>query len=147
MCSSLYQNSAPCNKHMDNYEYLSMFMSEEEKMYEDRYCSFIDNIVYGAYDDQGEILLKREQFDFEDWRNPDQYRKLKLPVGQAIGLAVSIILCVTLLAAAVYTKRSLTRQSTPWKPTRSMDPNSLSRQNSGIVMGRSRSGPGSAPLI
>eukprot|EP00339_Tiarina_fusa_P008975 CAMPEP_0117014900 /NCGR_PEP_ID=MMETSP0472-20121206/12002_1 /TAXON_ID=693140 ORGANISM="Tiarina fusus, Strain LIS" /NCGR_SAMPLE_ID=MMETSP0472 /ASSEMBLY_ACC=CAM_ASM_000603 /LENGTH=797 /DNA_ID=CAMNT_0004718575 /DNA_START=76 /DNA_END=2469 /DNA_ORIENTATION=+ len=147
MCSSLYQNSAPCNKHMEDYEFLAMFMTEEEKLYEERYCTFIENIVFGAYDEQGEILLKREQFDFEDWRNPDQYRKLRLPASQAIGLAVSIILCVTLLAAAVFTKRSITRQSTPWKPKRSLDPSSLSRQNSGIVMGRSRSGPGSAPLI
>ena len=147
MCMALYQNSAPCSRHMDNYEYLELGMSQEQIEYEKRYCNFIDNIVYGAYDEQGDILLKPEQFDFSDWRNPDQYRKLKMPPRQAAGVAVSVIFFVTMLAAAVYTKRSLTRQSTPWTPKRTLDPNSLSRQNSGIVMGRSRSGPGSAPLI
>jgi hypothetical protein len=148
MCSSLYQNSAQCNQHLTNYDKISRGMTQQEMDMETRYCSFIDNIVYGAYDEQGEILLKRETFDFSDWRNADQYRKLQMPASQAIGLAFSILLVVTLFASAVSTHRSLRRQSTPWSPKHgSMDPNALSRQNSGIVMGRSRSGPGSAPLI
>ena len=93
-------------------------------------------------------MLKRESFEIEDWRNPEQYKKLKIPAGQAIGLALSVLLVVVLLATAIFTHRSLKRQSTPWRPKQgSLDPNDLSRQNSGIVMGRSRSGPGAAPLI
>jgi len=45
----------------------------------------------------------------------------------------------------------LARKNIPWLPTGKdideEDPTELSRQHSGIVMGRSRSGPGTAPLI
>jgi hypothetical protein len=130
---------------MNNFASISQYMSQYELDQESRYCAFIENIVYGAYDESGEIQLKPEQFDFNDWQNPQQYKKLKMPVDQALGLAASIILCVALLAAAAVTNRQLTRDSTPWKPSR--QDIALARQNSGIVMGRSRSGPGAAPLI
>lgn len=144
MCSALYSGSAQCNMNMNNFEQISRYMSQYEMDQEARYCAFIENILYGAYDESGEILLSPEQFDFADWRNPHQYKKLRMSVGQAVGLSLSIILCVALLAAAAVTNRQLTRQSTPWKPKRD---SVLARQNSGIVMGRSRSGPGAAPLI
>lgn len=145
MCSALYTGSAQCNMNMNNFEQISRYMSQYELDQESRYCSFIENIIYGAYDESGEIQLKPEQFDFADWQNPRQYKKLRMPVGQAVGLAMSIVLCVALLAAAAVTNRALTRPSTPWKPSR--EDVALARQNSGIVMGRSRSGPGAAPLI
>jgi hypothetical protein len=130
---------------MSNFESISRYMSQYELDQEARYCAFIENIVYGAYDESGEILLKPEQFDFADWQNPQQYKKLKMPVSQALGLATSIVLCIALLATAAVSNRALTRGSTPWKPSR--QDVALARQNSGIVMGRSRSGPGAAPLI
>ncbi len=144
MCSALYSGSAQCNMNMNNFEQISRYMSQYEMDQESRYCAFIENIIYGSFDESGEIMLKPEQFDFADWRNPHQYKKLRMSVAQAVGLSMSIILCVALLATAAVTNRALTRQSTPWKPKRD---SSLSRQNSGIVMGRSRSGPGAAPLI
>jgi len=144
MCSALYSGSAQCNMNMNNFEQISRYMSQYEIDQEARYCAFIENIISGVFDESGEIMLKPEQFDFADWRNPHQYKKLRMSVGQAVGLSFSIILCVALLAAAAVTNRALTRQSTPWKPKREL---SLSRQNSGILMGRSRSGPGAAPLI
>jgi hypothetical protein len=148
MCSALYYGAAQCNQHMSNYEAMSVYMTEAELALETRYCSFIDNIIYGAYDEQGEVVLKREEFDFSDWKNPQQYKKLKMPASQAIGLALSILAVVALSATAIFTRRSLNRQSTPWRPKRgAMGSSSLSRQNSGIGMARSRSGPGAAPLI
>ena len=145
MCSALYSGSAQCNMNMNNFATISRYMSQYELDLEARYCAFIENIVYGAYDESGEILLHPESFDFNDWRNPKQYKKLRMAPIQAIGLSLSIILCVALFAAAAVTNRSLTRSSSPWKPQRSDV--SVSRQNSGIVLGRSRSGPGTAPLI
>ena len=145
MCSALLEMSAQCNMHLENYDQMSRVMSQWEVDNEERNCAFIENIVYGAYDESGDILLQPEQFDFKDWRNAEQYKKLKIPASQAVGLALSIIAVVAFIATAVVTQRALTRQSTPWKPKQ--DPNDLSRQNSGIVMGRSRSGPGAAPLI
>jgi hypothetical protein len=153
MCAALWDRSAQCNMHIESYSKMSQYMDTLDLEYEQRYCNFIDNIVYGAYDEQGEILLKPETFDLSDWRNPEQYKKIRMPAGQAVGLAISVILVVSLSALAFFTQRSLRRQSTPWRPKRvstdsEIAPSGLMRQGSGIVTGRSRSsGPAGAPLI
>ena len=118
MCAALFERSAQCNIHMNNYGTMSNYMDKIDLAFEQRYCAFIDNIVYGTYDEMGEIKLKADTFDFNDWRNPDQYKKLKMPAGQAIGLALSILLVVALSALAFITQRSLTRKGTPWRPRR-----------------------------
>jgi len=118
MCAALFERSAQCNIHMNNYDVMSKYMDDLDIAFEQRYCAFIDNIVYGTYDEMGEIKLKAETFDFNDWRNPEQYKKMKMPAGQAIGLALSILLVVALSALAFITQRSLTRRGTPWRPRR-----------------------------
>lgn len=150
MCAALFERSAQCNIHMQNYDMMSRYMEDLDSEFEKRYCGFIDNIVYDSYDESGEIKLRADNFDLSDWRNPKQYKKLKMPAGQAIGLALSILLVIALAALAFVTQRSLTRGSTPWKPKRpsNMEPSSMNRQDSGIVMGRSCSGgPVTPPLI
>ena len=150
MCAALFDRSAQCNVHMDNYATMSKYLDALDLEYEQRYCNFIDNIVYGAYDESGEVLLKPETFDLADWRNPAQYKKIKMPAGQAVGLAISVILVIALAALAFFTQRSLTRQSTPWRPKRlavDTESSGVIRQSSGIVLGRSRSGAAGAPLI
>jgi hypothetical protein len=150
MCAALFDRSAQCNMHLTNYATMSKYMDTLDLQYEQRYCNFIDNIVYGAYDEKGEILLKPETFDLSDWRNPEQYKKIRMPAGQAVGLAISVILVISLSALAFFTHRSLRRQSTPWRPKRlSVDAENpgMDRQSSGIVLGRSRSGAAGAPLI
>jgi hypothetical protein len=118
MCAALFERSAQCNIHMSNYGTMSKYMDATEATFESRYCSFIDNIVYGSYDEMGEIKLKAETFDFSDWRNAAQYKKVRMPAGQAIGLALSILLVISLSALAFITQRSLTRRGTPWRPRR-----------------------------
>jgi len=138
MCAALFERSAQCNIHMNNYEMMTKYMENLDAEFEQRYCNFIDNIVYGSYNENGEIKLRADSFDLSDWRNPEQYKKLRMPAGQAVGLALSILLVVALSALAFITQRSLTRRSTPWKPKRISS--SVERQDSGIYMGRSRSG-------
>lgn len=145
MCSALYEGSAQCNMHMNNFQAISYFMSAQEKDQEEHYCAFIDNIISGSFDESGEIVLRGDNFDISDWRNIEQYKKIRMPADQAILLSLSVILVVALFAAAAMTNRQLRRQSTPWRPK--VEPADLSRQNSGIVMGRSRSGAATAPLI
>merc|ERR1712087_698046 len=125
---------------MNNYDMMSKYMENIDAAFEKRYCAFIDNIVYGTYDEMGEIKLRAETFDFKEWRNPEQYKKMRMPAGQAVGLALSILLVVALSALAFITQRSLTRRSTPWRPKRLSDPSSIERRDSGIYTGRSRSG-------
>jgi len=118
MCAALFESSAQCNIHMSNYGIMAKYMEDEDAAMEKRYCSFIDNIAYGSYDEQGEITLKADSFDFSDWKNSDQYKKMSMPAGQAIGLALSILLFFALGALAFITQRSLTRRGTPWRPRR-----------------------------
>jgi len=118
MCAALFESSAQCNIHMSNYGVMAKYMEDMDASFEQRYCNFIDNIVYGTYDEMGEIKLKADTFDFQDWKNPDQYKKMKMPAGQAIGLALSVLLFVSLAALAFITQRSLTRRGTPWRPRR-----------------------------
>jgi hypothetical protein len=118
MCAALFESSAQCNIHMSNYGIMAKYMEDEDAAYENRYCAFIDNIVYGSFDEQGEITLKADSFDFSDWKNSDQYKKMSMPAGQAIGLALSILLFFALGALAFITQRSLTRRGTPWRPRR-----------------------------
>lgn len=132
--------------HMNNFDTISRYMSAYELDLEKRNCAFIENIIYGAYDETGEIVLMADAFDFNDWRNPRQYKKLRMPPGQAIALAVSILVFMTAAATAIFTHRSLTRMSSPWRPKK-MDPEDFGRAPSGIGIARSRSGPGIAPLI
>jgi hypothetical protein len=146
VCRALYEGSAQCNMNMNNFESISQYMSDYELAVEQRTCSFIENIIYGAYDESGDILLKPESFDFADWQNPQQYKKLRMPADQAVFLSLSIIAFIATAAAAVFTHRSMTRTSSPWRPKR-MSSEELKRQPSGIGMARSRSGPTNAPLI
>jgi hypothetical protein len=116
---------------------------------DDESCAFIGNIIYGTYDENGEIILD-DTFDYSDWKNAAQYRKLKLDASQIAGLAISLLLVIGLLAVVLIMQRSIARKEAPWRPKRNNSMSggmSVSRQNSGIVLGRSRSGPGAAPLI
>jgi hypothetical protein len=150
MCAALFERSAQCNIHMQNYEMMAKYMDTMDAEFEQRYCNFIDNIVYGSYDEEGEIKLKPESFDLADWRNPEQYKKIRMPAGQAVMLSLSILLVVALAALALFTQRSLKRQSTPWRPKRA-SLEKMERQASGIGIGRAQSGIATsnktAPLI
>jgi len=147
MCAALFERSAQCNIHMTNYGMMSKYMDTIDAAFEQRYCNFIDNIVYGTYNEKGEIKLKAESFDFNDWRNPEQYKKMRMPVGQAVGLALSALLVIALSALAFVTQRALTRGGSPWRPRRAFKNKDLERQESGIHLGRSASGPVNPPLI
>lgn len=150
MCAALFERSAQCNIHMQNYNMMSKYMDTLDAEFEQRYCNFIDNIVYGAYDEEGEVKLRGESFDLADWRNPEQYKKIRMPAGQAVMLSLSILLVIALAALAFFTQRSLKRQSTPWRPKR-VSLENMERQPSGIGVGRAQSGIASsaktAPLI
>lgn len=147
VCRALYSGSAQCNMNMNNFEQISRYMSTYEIDLEKRYCAFIANIIDGNYDENGDILLKPEQFNFADWKNPRQYKKLRMPADQAIYLSLSIIAFIATAAMAVFAHRSIRRSASPWRPKRGSPEEHIARKNSGIGFARSQSGPGNAPLI
>jgi len=142
MCAALFERSAQCNIHMNNYDMMAKYMENLDEEFEQRYCNFIDNIVYGSYNENGEIKLRADSFDFSDWKNPDQYKKMRMPAGQAVGLAISVLLVIALSALAFVTQRSLTRRSTPWRPKRL-----FSKQKNLEQKGQSAAGNANPPLV
>eukprot|EP00934_Nitzschia_sp_Nitz4_P008469 Nitzschia sp. Nitz4//scaffold9_size221794//38404//40413//NITZ4_001325-RA/size221794-snap-gene-0.127-mRNA-1//-1//CDS//3329560938//8459//frame0 len=151
MCHALYAASAPCHsKVKDNA--LAPYMSDYDWELENRYCTFIKNIMSASYDESGEIKVGFSAFDFSSWRNYQQ--GLRMGSGDAILLSLSIIACVVLGAVAVHTHRSMSRPRSPWRPDRPaktdgtpMSEEDFLREPSGIGMARTQSGPGTGALI
>ncbi len=105
---------------MNNYEQVARLMSPAEQGEEDQACAFINNIMDGSYDESGEILLKGGTFEFADWKNPRQYRRLKMSLDQALLLSFSIVLCVALATIASIQQRAFKRKGkeSPWSDSR-----------------------------
>jgi hypothetical protein len=117
-------------------------------------CNFIDNIVGGKYDESGDIIIDVYKYNISDWKNTNQYinaynqAKKDVSAGQVAGLVLSILGCFFMCIYACILHASLKQKGLQWRPRRgkNTDPTAISRQNSGIVMGRSRSGP-NGPLV
>jgi hypothetical protein len=86
---------------------------------EERYCNFIDNIIYGSYDSSGDIVLGGGLFDITKWRNSD-YKQAKMTLGQAVLLTMSAFTCAVMIAVIVYMKKLVNRKHldklSPWMP-------------------------------
>jgi hypothetical protein len=131
----------------ENYEnqYKQMYQSLAQSQNEKAVCSFIESLASNAYNEHGEVTAF-DSFSY-GWKNG-----LKAPImDPAIlgGLIITAMLAVSMGIAACVLHGALARKNIPWKPRRSKgeDPTDLARQNSGITMGRSRSGVGTNPLL
>lgn len=171
VCGALYTYSAKCNKHLtqnnNNYGQDNMFDysygSSNQELNEETVCNFIDNLQTQKYDEWGDVVLDQSQIktgyviDFAgtNWRDVDQVKaqaeKSGVTVGQAVGLAITMAACLVMAVWACCLHSTLARKNIPWRPKRGKltEPTDINRQNSGIVMGRSRSGMSgkNAPLI
>jgi len=130
---------------------------------EEQVCNFIDNLQTQKYDEYGDIVLDASQlkngyvidFTGTNWRDPDQVKaqaqKTGVTAGQAVGLALTMAACMVMAVWACCLHSTLARKNIPWRPKRGKltEPTDITRQNSGIVMGRSRSGMSgkATPLI
>jgi len=116
-------------------------------------CDFIDSVVMGKYDEMGFLIVENSNTTVPNveksfLKNNIYYEEYGHYIEEVTGLQVfglvASILAVCLLglwSAALH--RSLSNKG-PWRPRRlnnvsaSNDPVALSRQNSGIVFGRSQ---------
>lgn len=162
MCSMLYQLSGKCNTEMPTYgndaqgnyyngqdDWEQMYQSEQQKANEQAVCSFVESLKSNTYDENGEVVLTNSA-----WKNPNQWGSEFQAESRALsgGLKAAISLLTIAVAVmgvwACFLHGTLARKNIPWRPRRKAgeDPTDIARQNSGIVMGRSRSGqtPGAA---
>jgi hypothetical protein len=119
-------------------------------------CNFIHNLANGTYNENGEITLDQYTFNSSNWKSQAEYLKAasyaraSVSPWYIVGLTGVLLACAIMLGWACCLHRALARRNVSWRPKRgkNTDPTAISRQNSGIVMGRSRSGFGAAsPLI
>jgi hypothetical protein len=172
MCSMLYQYAGKCNKHMnitaqqsqqannagDEYQaaaenadgqydnqYKQMYQSLAQSHNEKAVCSFIESLTSNTYNEHGEISA----FDSFSYGWKGALKTPQMDSGVLAALIITAMLAVSMGIAACVLHGALARKNIPWKPRRSKgeDPTDLARQNSGITMGRSRSGVGANPLL
>jgi len=131
-----------------------MYRSRTQAMNVDNVCAFIKSLNSGTYDENGQIYL--DDSPFRPWRNPNKWQqefandRRNMSGGMKAALSLTAIAAAAMAAFACILHGSLARKNIPWRPRlhrKAEDPVTLVRQNSGIVMGRSRSGPSTAPLI
>jgi len=166
MCSMLYQISGKCNENLqpqnlyDGYyqdgeyiepSYNNMFQSYSQQQNEELVCSFVESLNSGTYDQSGQVYI-----DNSKWGSPAKWQQGIAQASRNMPGGLKAALFLTALAAALMgvwacmLHGALARKNIPWQPKRSGaggDAVDVARQNSGIVMGRSRSGPVTHPLI
>jgi len=161
LCESVYEVSARCDKHYRAYNNKSKQAKYAEAMaQEDLTCDFIDSIVMGNYNEMGEIDMDQGEYGGargqRAWMAKNMYAQqyghyiTEVTPLQIFGLIASIMAVCILGVWSMTLHKSLSKTG-PWRPrqgygVRSPPPAQnqaaaadLSRQNSGIMMGRSGS--------
>jgi len=129
-------------------EWKQMYQSENQYANEEAVCAFIQSLTSNTYNENGEISLSSGNY----WSNPAKELVAEanaMNKGLMAALIISAFAALAMAIGACVLHSSLARKNIPWKPRRSKgeDPTEMARQNSGITMGRSRSGPGNNPLL
>jgi len=143
ICETLYYDAAKCNR---NYKYFDAGVyggygngGLEQSMTDDLVCSFILNVLSG-YDESGEIYVGSGFFSNNSAR-ANEFTQPSLSSGQVFGIILSVFGCIGLAGYSCYLHRAIMKKA-PWRPNRggvAALAGQISRQNSGIVIGRSRS--------
>lgn len=125
-----------------------MYQSEQQAANEEAVCAFIESLQSNTYNENGEVMVSSSNY----WSNPAQELMAEtraMNKGLMAALIITAIATLAMAISACVLHGVLARKNIPWKPRRSKgsDPTEMARQNSGITMGRSRSGPGNNPLL
>jgi len=164
-CSMLYQISAKCNINLtpnkiynqEGYyvdgvyyapEFAQMYLSEQQEDQEKKVCSMVESLNSGSYKEDGSIYLNNGL----GWgsASASRFRNEISSATSAMSPFVKTLVFLLAIGAAamglwaMVLHGAIQRKMAPWQPK---DPVDLARQESGIVMGRSRSGPATNPLI
>ena len=135
-------------------KYTAWYQSAAQQQNEELVCSFIESLNSGTYDEKGQVFLNGGSTF--SWQHPGAFSSAQglgapqeMPSAMKAALAISALAATGMAIFACMLHGALARKNIPWRPKRinGEDPTDIARQNSGIVMGRSRSGPATAPLI
>ena len=154
MCEQLWESGAKCKSNFEaaqsKWNYLSYYQDANEEVV----CDYIYTLVNGDYSEEGTVVIDPSlwQFNQSNWKDWNEYlhegqvlynaaNHSRVSPGRIAGLVISSVAVFIMLIWACCLHGALVRANADWRPRRSkyVDPESVSRQNSGIVMGRSRS--------
>lgn len=146
-----YQDQANQNGYSDyaNNEWKQMYQSENQAQNENAVCSFLESLSSNTYNENGEINVSGASWS--SWNRDFDSRAMNGAMKAALIITALAAMAMAITACVLH--NVLARKNIPWKPRRSKgtDPTDLARQNSGITMGRSRSGAtgatGTNPLL
>ena len=152
LCTNLYMVSARCDKHYRAYSSMSKNAKYAQAVaQEDLTCDFIDSVAVGNYGSDGFINVGNEYTveKSSGWMGNSMYAQeyghyiTEVTPLQIFGLIASI-LAVGILAVWSATLHKSLSKGGPWKPRRGLrnaspEQPDLTRQNSGVMMGRSAS--------
>ena len=139
-----YQNqNQAANANYQNYadnEWKQMYQSENQAQNENAVCTFMESLNSNTYNENGEINVSGASW--ASWNKEFNAESKAMNAGMKAALVITALAAMAMAVTACVLHNVLARKNIPWKPRRSKgaDPTDLARQNSGITMGRSRSG-------
>ena len=148
ICDAVFMQSARCDKTLSNWWRHKRNANYAESIaLQDVSCEYIDNMRMGKYDTEGNVIMDANRLYGADSSNiyVEEYGQGLSEVSpmQVFLLVLSISACVVLGIWSTSLHQSLTTGGLTWKPKRGVgaeaDDVEVSRQTSGIVMGRSQS--------
>mmetsp|Transcript_24346 Transcript_24346/g.48560 ORF Transcript_24346/g.48560 Transcript_24346/m.48560 type:complete len:568 (+) Transcript_24346:178-1881(+) len=153
ICDAVFKESARCDKTLSNWwQHKRNANYAESVALQDVSCEYIDNMRMGKYDTEGNVIMDANRLYNEDGSQGINGNLYVQEYGQGLtevspmqifSLVLSICACVILGAWSTTLHKSLTKGGLTWKPKRGVaagaDEVDVSRQGSGIVMGRSQS--------
>ena len=151
LCTNLYMVSARCDKHYRAYSSMSKNAKYAEAVaQEDLTCDFIDSVAVGNYGADGFIKVSNDYgVEKSSILGNSMYAQeyghyiTEVTPLQIFGLVASILSLIILGAWSATLHKSLSKGG-PWRPRRgfrnaSPEQPDVTRQDSGVMMGRSQS--------
>jgi len=151
LCLNLYESSARCDHHYNNYQTKSKSIGLYDKQRMQLSCDFIDSVKMGNYDEAGFLTLPESPLVKAGFLQNTQYYDAAYPYiskvsgWQIFGLLASLLACIALGIWSMQLHRSLTKKG-QWRPRRMNrhsslnQPVAMSRPDSGIGMARQQTG-------
>ena len=151
LCTNLYMVSARCDKHYRAYSSMSKNAKYAEAVaQEDLTCDFIDSVAVGNYGADGFIKVSNDYgVEKSSILGNSMYAQeyghyiTEVTPLQIFGLVASILSLIILGAWSATLHKSLSKGG-PWRPRRGLrnaspEQPDVTRQDSGVMMGRSQS--------
>ncbi len=145
ICENLYGYAAKCNRYIGSANDNS-YQSYQQANNEYAVCSFISSVVQGSYDEYGYIYINSREYKSDNKYNSyaeAARRRDVVTAGQAIGLAFFSFFLIGLTAYAYFVRKMVIQErgfnASTKEPLQSEGKGVIKRQNSGIMMCRSKS--------